>query len=476
MGTFISVILSVAVLLFILRQQYRNRKRATEKSEEIDQLLKGVEVEDWCQNAGRDKVMDRFDRLVFPPLDDVRRFSNAALIIGIGGTMGIFFIEALILYLYPSVVETSSSLPRGIIISGAIALFSSLLGVGFHLYISLEILDRAQKSIGSKERDIEKEIEKRSRAKTENAIEDLKEQPASSIDAFVKVIESLLEGQRSLDSSIKKAVQQQSESAAAMKETVEQLAGNLGALPENIRIALDSSKVFKKVAKSYIGKLSDLFIDHRGRLNETIVKNQDELKKVLVRQLVNQSDAITQRIYEPLQEKINENIVVPLDKLRQQLNATTNELNVTTNKMPHAVQEFVLVLQESVIQKIYEPLEETIRENIVAPLDRMREQLDLTTDEMPHVVREARKLDSELQKSSEALKNISKELEVLPSVINKAASEATFETLKPVSDQMKNFNGTVEDTHKKLVEAIEGLVNLIKKLCQEIEIKDLEKR
>ena len=351
-----------------------------------------------------------------------------------------------------------------------------MLGVGFHLYISLEILDRAQKSIASKESYLEDEIEQSPRIKTKNDLERLEKQPASNIDAFVKVIESLLEGQRSLDSSIKEAVQQQSKSAMAMKETVEELAENLGALPENIRIALDSSKVFEKVARSYIGELFDLFKNHRGRLNETIVKNQDELKKVLVRQLENQSDAITQRIYEPLQEKINENIVVPLDKLRQQLNATTNELNVTTNKMPHAVQEFVLVLQESVTQKIYEPLEETIRENIVAPLDRMCEQLDLTTDEMPHVVREARKLDSELQKSSEALKNISKELEVLPSVINKAASEATFETLKPVSDQMKNFNSTVEDTHKKLVEAIEGLVNLIKKLCQEIEIKDLEKR
>ena len=113
MGTFVSVILSVAVLLFILRQQYRNRIRATEKSEEIDQLLE--KVKGWSLDAGRDTVMDRFDRLVSPPLDDVRRFSNAALIIGIGGTMGIFFIEALILYLYPSVVEASSSLPRGII-------------------------------------------------------------------------------------------------------------------------------------------------------------------------------------------------------------------------------------------------------------------------------------------------------------------------------------------------------------------------
>ena len=397
--------LFAVVLLAVLSLQYINWEKAAKNSKKIDGRLKS---KDWLvKDAGRDVVVDAFDRLLVPPLDDIRRFANASLVTGIGGTMGIFLFEVMHL---PSLFESLSAVlsPQGsevsnigrgevtgVVTRGAIALFSSFLGVGLHLYISLGILGNAQKSVDQEE---------------EKLIKLFKPTPIivppdtdwTQLDDFVKAIQALLEGQRSLDSSIKEALQQQPESAESIQRNVEKLTVELEMLPETIRKSFKVNEVFEKVARSYIGELHDTFKEHRDLIDQKIVENQ---KKVEDR-LVNQAAEITRRIVEGLQETIEENIIAPLERMRKQLNATTEE-------MPRAAGEFGSELQHS-----------------AATLGIISERLD----EIPDSIRK----------------------------IDEVASTAISEKLDPISDQMSDFL-------KGLKKGMKGLLRLIKSLMEGIE-------
>ena len=205
MAVFSFVGISLAVLVCVLLIQYSNRNEALKRLRDIDSLIAN-NGKSWLGDAevGDSTVMDRFDRSVAPPLDDIRRFSNAALVTGIGGTMAIFLIEAVIfLIVRPEIeIDPLSPLPSeviGMIISGAIALLSSLIGVLLHLWISLKILDRAQRSVTEKEEDLVNMLKK-----SPGDINGIKE--SSDIDDFRKILEGFLKRQGSLNSSMEEAI------------------------------------------------------------------------------------------------------------------------------------------------------------------------------------------------------------------------------------------------------------------------------
>ena len=184
-------------------------------------------------------------------------------------------------------------------------------------------------------------------------------------------------------------------------------------LPEAILKSFRVNEIFERVAKTYIEELFEIFKEHRGKLNETIIKNQEEVKHWLA----NQIHTIMEEVIKDIHKTMEKSIIEPLDKMREQLNATTHEI-------PNAARDFAL----------------------------------------------------ELQKSAETLSKVSERLEKFPDSINEAVKSTVSETMGPISDELKaqmgDFSKTVEDTHIKLSGTIESLVKLIKDLIREIEIQE----
>ncbi len=557
--------ISVVVLLLILRFQFINRKKAQEKSSVVTKIL---EDEDWESDVGSNTVLDWFDRLVAPPLDDIRRFSNVALVTGIGGTMGIFFLEVVFLFLRMS---PSSSLPEGVItgmiVRGGIALFSSLFGIGLHLQISSRILDKVQNSVSQKERDIIKASRTR-----DGGTGELSRKQSPDVADFVKAVKRFLERQDSLNASVENsinslssligdALQQQQESAGATERNIEDLANELKTLPETIRRSLDTSvENSMNSLSSLIGdamqqqqestgaternieelanELKTLPETIRGSLDTSVENSMNSLSSLIGDALQQQQESAgaTERNIEDLANELKtlpetirgsldtsvENSMNSLssligDALQQQqesargmernIEELTNELKTLpeTIRRSFEVNEVFEKVARSYIGELYEVFKEhrgklnetivenqkdvrywlanqidavmreiteglkgTIEKDIIAPLADIREQLDKTTHEMPGA---ARDFASELQEAAKVLSTISERLEKFPESIHEAVSLTASETLHPVSVQIQDFNKTVEDTHRRLENVIEGLVNLIKNLVQRIEAR-----
>ena len=415
LGVSISFLLFLSVLIL----QYINRKEAIDQSNEIEELLKKTESDSWKKwklSAGWDMVMDRFDRLISPPLDNLRRFSNAALVIGIGGTMGIFFAEAIILLFaidYSSLSIPSEIIP-GMIVSGVIALLSSLLGIGFHLNISLKVLGGAQESIISEEKKIDDQFDEEREGDSADEIikrlNDWLEGQTPDFANFTEIVERLLKEQISLNSSMDEVVEQMRNAILEQKNSAKEIEHHVEKLTRQV-------ETFLLAAKSYIGKLSDLFEEHQDTLSKEIIQNQNDVR----------------------------------DWLKHEI--------------------------DKVIREIYESLGTTISESIVHPLERMGKQLNATTNEMPLAARE---FGSTLHKLAEKLEYISATLEKFPDNIDKAVSSTISGKWSSIYDEMKGFNttfkSTAENTHEKLAGIVEDLVILIKKLIREVEISKPKKQ
>ena len=98
-----------------------------------------------------DVIVSQFDRMVELPLEKIRSFSNSALVIGIGGTMGLFSLEAILLGLSSIFLDGMEMLPwKAILVGLLLALLSSLMGVIYHLRIT-KILSDAHDKVSEKE-------------------------------------------------------------------------------------------------------------------------------------------------------------------------------------------------------------------------------------------------------------------------------------------------------------------------------------
>ncbi len=152
-------------ILYFQRRYWRQAKEAGRSLEsegfeegEIARVLDSVRTLarnrqpfDWAA------TFDRFDRITEHPLDEIRRSANAALVTGVGGTMGLFIIDLFFHFVFfPSGEKllVDDELRPSVLIGALLALLSSLIGVLFHLNIVLRWLSRAQTSAANKVKEL----------------------------------------------------------------------------------------------------------------------------------------------------------------------------------------------------------------------------------------------------------------------------------------------------------------------------------
>ncbi len=506
--------ISLLVFLSVLLLQRRNWSKAFRQSERISEILES----NWSEDAERlgNTVTDRFDRLVAPPLDDIRRFSNAALVTGIGGTMLIFFIEAIVFLLArPEIESLPSPEVVGMIISGAIALLSSLLGVVVHLLISLTILGEAQDRVTQAEGGIVEALTKHL-------------PPPPPDPDFVRALERFFERQDTLNSliqdamefmisSVGGAIEKQQTSVENMERNIEELTGELKKLPGEIIESLKVNEAFNEVADSYIVSVRKFTAtlntgDSRGILPHSVMYGAIQM---LVRyerfgEILHEDcvfmDAV-RGFHAPIRQRasifVRKNTRKYLQKpLMRSLNgiywrysefSDRHYIEKLSNRMSNLFEAFLKELKDTIIQnqeevknwlynqvhpemsKIFEDLEKTVDKTIKVPLEDMSDALNNTAHEMPKAKEAAKNFVLQLKASEEILESIAGKLEKFPDSIDETVSRTTSQTLKPLVDQTEKFNEYVQRAHKKSSDTIEGLVNLIKKLIEEIEFVESKK-
>ena len=410
-----------------------------------------------------DSAMEQFDRLLSPPLDDIRRLSNAALVIGIGGTMGIFLVEALSL---PSLIGNISEndLPAKIIAGTIPALLSSLLGVGFHLYISLSVLNKVQKNVISKERELLLKV---------STINNLPPpvidwpQDVKSFGSFVEAIQSVLNQQHSFIAVLSKRLKQEVSIARVVLENQETLKGYQSEM-------LD---ILKQVRPShFLGAIEGTLKDMQ-KWSETQQESAVAIHKD-VEGLTKGIGGIPEHIRESLND-IEELGAAEFRWLSAELNTTLesyiNELSKKLNNERFDQRKWLSEESEKIVRDILESIRGEISKNLTTPLEgvasrleRITDDVRIITEEMPRTVKDYTQYFID---STERLSTIPGELEKVAGSIDEVLSSATSKSLDPLSVEMQNFVCTVEETHTRLSNVIQHLIGLIENLIGGIEVR-----
>ncbi len=479
------LVLCIAVLVLVIICQYLNFNKSKTSLTDIDDLLKKLlERSDWKGN------WEILDRLVVPHLDDIQRFSNAALVTGIGGTMGIFFLEAL--YLIPSDV---SNLDITIIVQGAIpALLSSLCGIFFHLFILSKHLSEAQESVT--------DVEMRW-LESENV--PLRDGPIVNVDisgAVEKIFQEISATQKGVSDStqeISRLLQENKEisliqrsSAKEIKEGVQIFAEHLKSLPDDLRKSLDLTEI-QRLLKEQQSDVLAILSDVKGATSQ-IVNAQDqftdvgtELLESIKQNLINHQTS-TQKICDNVQTLTETIETLPgdirssleiseffdkaarshLDELYKAFKDHQSELKRAIIDNQEQQKRWLANNIHKVVADVIDDLQKQINETIKDPLDTMSKKLSAATKEMPDA---ANKFGTDLIESANTLATIPKELEKVSEGVNEVVRATADAALKPLSDEMKDFVGTIQDTHQRLEKTIHGLVHLIENLIRGMEIR-----
>ena len=396
----------VVAFLLVLGFQRKNWSQARDVSEKIREILKN-DINGLSSSADWVMVIDHFDRLLEVPLDAIRRLANAALVTGIGGTMGIFLIKVILI---PQYNFEPPEIPLEMMVGIGIALLSSLIGVVLHLHIVSE-LGKAQDSVSDKEKELFSSfIISEGPSIDARDLQDIKgtmQKVKTSQDEFLRKTQTLFNDQ--------------SQIAKEMAENVDQLTKELKGLPEGIVRAIDMSDKFEKQVRAHIQNLYDIFEKHKDFLTQKIVSNQDEMKRLSVAHL----ETALKEVVEIVQRPIEGKIVVPLEKVSKQLNRTSEEMDKAITGL--------------------EPL----------------------LKKMPDA---ASKFCREIERTSNTFNNASQDLMTTVTEIHETVDKATSKTLQPISDDMKEFMGTVRETHGKLEAVVRGLVKLIEDLLHGIKV------
>jgi len=450
------VYLFVAILVFlsVVYLQYKNLKQSSEAEEDIRLGLKEV---DGMMESGweREAAMDQFDRSVSSPLDDIRRFSNAALVIGIGGTMGIFLVEAVSL---SRLIDNFSDDLAGKIIVGTIpALLSSLLGVGFHLYITLGILHRAQKKVINKERELLAKVDTGSRKAPPPIVWP---KDVENFTEFVGAIQSVLNQQHSFLSLLnarlgreESITQKVLENQNALKEHQSEILNILVQLRksdffETLNNLLENIKKHSEVQQASAEKI-DKRVESLANKIEDLPDGIEAKIDGNVRWLLQSLDTDLEKYLVNLSEKLR------LDKLDQRKFLTDKSNEIVVNILNN--------IETKISDNLQKPVEEVAHD-----LKKIADNLKQITDEMPGVVQE---YTEHLIDSTKALSVIPKKLEDAAESINEVVVSTTSESLGPISGEMQKFVGTVQETHGRLAEVIQGLIELIENLIGGIEVR-----
>lgn len=408
-------------------------------------------------------IINQFDRMVELPLEKIRSFSNGALVAGIGGTMGLFLLEAS--SIGSSLIFQGMEMPPlwTVFLVLGLALLSSLMGVIYHLMITSRILSAAHDKVSKKETEfLEAQVQDQiPETRLSERLKELTEawNEAEAGDLFqmipqflqgqtsvmqemevrfekqLKTTQEVLQGQKDFTQKINEVLAEsnnhsraQQESVAKIQETHQNLLGEVSdslekligerksltaeieSLPENIRNSIDVDRIeeiFGRQAQNYVLRLGDAFQKEIFQLKESLEKNQ-----------INQSRALAEE---------NRKMV-----------------------------------------KFFNDFQIEIRERIVNPLREVAVQLDETTDIMPKA---AQQFGDELRESAQVLSGIPKKLEEAGTSINEVVGSTTLEALTPLSDKMIRYIETVQHTHENLEKIIQNLVHLIRNMVKEMEGK-----
>ena len=479
-------------------------------------VLKALEKFDSSEVPGWGTAMDRFDRSVEPQLDDIRRFSNAALVIGIGGTMGLFFLGSL--SLGSSLIsgdEPSEGLKLTVFVGLILALFASIIGVVNHLVISSKI--KVQTEVSKKWESLVKE------AGNSNGPD-----PPETPREFFEAVQKFLEEQREFISELQKGFREQQSVAQQVLDAQKELkdiqtgvSDNLEHLTHAIEGIKDSADAVKMLGQPLLkmaeqlhglpermeaimseafgtweeritngqdsftqqlqGLLSDIKVSSEAQKYsaEEIQKHQSELQNIL--------DGFLTELMESLRS-LSKNLATLPDKISRSLGNLdevfgaeakrhvadlSNALQIGRDDLIREVMKnqdelrtWLINHSEGIIKDIFDPLKDELHEKIIAPLNRLCQTLDKTSEVMPDAAGE---FGTKLQESANILSGIPTELKAATERIDKTLQSTTVDVLKPVSTQMEDFMGTIQDTHVRMGEIVRSLVHTIENLVKELE-------
>ena len=460
--TVLILIAALVVFAFLVSWQRTNWKNSRDALEEVDRIVE-LKKFDLHIITASDVIINQFDRMVELPLEKIRSFSNGALVAGIGGTMGLFLLEAS--SIGSSLIFQGMEMPPlwTVFLVLGLALLSSLMGVIYHLMITSRILSAAHDKVSKKEAEfLEAQVQDQiPETRLSERLKELTEawNEAEAGDLFqmipqflqgqtsvmqemevrfekqLKTTQEVLQGQKDFTQKIDEVLAEsnnhsraQQESVAKIQETHQNLLGavsdslekligerksltaEIESLPENIRNSIDVDRIeeiFGRQAQNYVLRLGDAFQKEIFQLKESLEKNQ-----------INQSRALAEE---------NQKMV-----------------------------------------KFFNDFQIEIRERIVNPLREVAVQLDEMTDIMPKA---AQQFGDELRESAQVLSGIPKKLEEAGTSINEVAGSTTLEALTPLSDKMNRYIETVQHTHENLEKIIQNLVHLIRNMVKEMEGK-----
>ena len=464
------LVLEIVVFLCVVWFQIKNSRESSRALEQIDRIL-GLKNFDPSIVTPSDMIINQFDRMVESPLDKIRSFSNGALVIGIGGTMALFFLEAISVaeFVVVSLSEQGGWLQpsrrwwAAIFAGLLLALLSSLIGVLYHLHITSRILTVAHDKVSEREAEIldsqaqdkipgtrlSEQLEELTRAWNEAETADL-----------IEMIPQFLQGQTSVMQEMQVRFERQQVAAREVVESqiyfTRKIDEVLGELNENSRTQQESVQKIQESHQNLLTKVSDSLgklINERESLTREIESLPESIRESLD---VDRIDEIFGRQAENYVLRLADVFKEGISRLEESLKENQNRLS---NK---------LLSQNREIVDFFDDLQSKIEQNTVRPLRRVAMHLDKTADTLPEA---AHQFGEELRESVQILSGIPEKLEEAGMNINEVVSSTASEALSPVSDRMNSYIETVEHTHKSLEKIIRSLIELIRGMVKEMEGK-----
>ena len=518
--TVVFILAEVVLFAYVVRWQITNKRNSEDALGEIDRVLKRDKFDLQNNTTASSVIINQFDRMVEFPLEKIRSFSNGALVAGIGGTMGLFFLEA-------SSIGLSLAFSGGtklpwlwtIFFGLLLALFSSIIGVWKHLRITSDILSAAHDKVSGKESEL-LDFQTQGHAQETELSQQLKElteawNEADALDLFEMIPEFLqgqtavmndmqrrfgeqqaivwdaLENQKDVTQKIDEVLielknySKEQQGSVAKIQTDQQnllervddslrrlinerksLTTEIDRLPGKIQKSINAEKIgeiFGRQAINYVKGLEDAFQETVFRFGESLKSNQ----KHLINRIVSEN----QTVIKPLSEFTGE-VKNSLDHLFNKLVSENQRIMEAFSEFTdslensQAIQINKLISENQKIVDSFGELRDKMEEHIVNPLGGIAVRLEETAATMPEA---AQQFGDKLREAAQVLSGIPKELEEVGTNINEVVGSTTAEALAPLSDKMNMYIETVQHTHESLEKIIQGLVHLIRDMVKEME-------
>lgn len=446
----------MGVFLWLLYRQGKNRSDSWNEVEKIESKLK-----DFRLVIPSDVTINQLDRIVEPHLDKIRSLANGALVLGIGGTMFLFLLEAISIggttiwsggeSIAPALENDLWKILLGLIL----ALSSSMVGIFSHLSITSKILSPAYERVGEKEAKLLNTPTQSPETKLSKQLEELTRawDESDPADLF-ELIPKFLQGQTAVMQSMQEGFQKHQTTALevmeSQKEFTEKNVVTLTTLCDNVEKLSASAKE--------IGESHTKLRDEVSNSLEQLLQEQKSLKRELESLPQNIRDSIV-----GIDELFGKQAKTHVHELRHALEEKISELMEKLGEYQRK-QSLKLFEENREVFTFFENLRSEIQNNIVHPLREVATQLKETTATIPEI-------EQDLQKSAQAFSGIPEKLEEAGKEINEVVRSTASEALTPVSDKMNQYIETVEETHQSLEKIIQNLVSLIRNTIRSIEGK-----